>query len=462
MRHDFSIDYHSVVLSPSSVGSGVPTCVAGPPWPQLMGGAGSKDIGPSFFFFRVGRLYPVAFPSHPSSMARYPPPRHPPGRPPPPPPAFRTLGLAATLAGAGFAAGLLSSWVAPPGGAAATLPVATYAEQTSFWRGRHLFFAVSPGRSGTRFLASLLATAADPPLVAAHEPHPQMGGPVLRQVLFTPGGRAASLANRTATKVGAMARALAGTTPDVGYAETSHQFVVTWADAVLGALADAAAGVTVVVLRRPPADVAVSQARLSWFSPGHSGWGVWYYDPALVDEAEAVLPPPPGSAAAAAAAAAAASSGGGRRPAGTTPRPAAASADWAVPAGSSRPPAAALVDYNLDVAARGRALAATIAERQAAGAWSRVRLVTVDVDSLGRLEGGRTALARMGVVPDEARLTALYASAPGGTGGTAGAARNDRADKKARGGVGRSISEAAVRRALRAAAATRGSDRGGD
>ncbi|KAK1857624.1 hypothetical protein I4F81_000240 [Pyropia yezoensis] len=384
-------------------------------------------------------------------MARYPPPRHSSRRSPPLPPAIRTLGLAAAVAAAGFATGLVSSWVVPPGGGGgATLSAASYAEQTSFWRDRHLFFAVSPGRSGTHFLASLLATAADPPLVAAHEPHPQMGGPVLRQVLYTPGGRAASLANRTETKVGAMARALAGTTPGVGYAETSHQFVVTWADAVLGALADAAAGVTVVVLRRPPADVAVSQARLGWFSPGHSGWGVWYYDPARVDAAEAVLPPPPGSAAAAAAAD---SGGGGRRPADATPRPAAATADWAVPPGSSRPPAAALVDYNLDVAARGRALAATIADRQAAGAWSRVRLVTVDVDSLGHLDGGRAALARLGVVPDEARLAALYASAPGGAGG---AARNDRADKKARGGGGRAISEAAVRRALQAAAAARG------
>lgn len=392
-------------------------------------------------------------------MARSPPHRHPPGRPPSPPPAIRTLGLVAAVAAAGYATGVLSSWVAPPGGAAATLPAAVYAERTSFWRGRHLFFAVSPGRSGTHFLASLLATAADPPLVATHEPHPQMSGPVLRQVLYTPGGRAASLANRTATKVGAIARALAGTTPDVGYAETSHQFVVTWADAVLDALADAAAGVTVVLLRRPPADVAVSQARLGWFSPGHSGWGVWYYDPARVDAAEAVLPPPPGSAAAAAAAAVGA---GRRRPAGATPRSVSATADWAVPPGSSRPPAAALVDYNLDVAARGRALAATIADRQAAGSWSRVRLVTVDVDTLGHVDGGRAALARLGVVPDEARLAALYASAPGaGAGGAGVAARNERAEKKARGGGGRAISEAAVRRALRAAVAARGSGRGG-
>ncbi|OSX79026.1 hypothetical protein BU14_0091s0006 [Porphyra umbilicalis] len=295
----------------------------------------------------------------------------------------------------------------PPGGGGGAAPAAAHAAATGFWARRHLFFAVSSGRSGTHFLSALLRTAASPPLVATHEPAPQMGGPTLRTVLYTPGGRAGSLSARAAAKVGAMARALAGTRPDVGYAETSHQFVVTWADAVLGALADAAASVTVIVLERPVADVAASQARLGWFGPRHSGWGVWYYDPARVTPAERALPPPPGSAAAAA---------DPQAPAPTTA--AGAAAAWAVPPGGPRPPAAVLVDYNLDVAARGRALVAAIRARHAAGAWPRVRVVHVDVGGLARVEGGRAALNRLGVVPDEGRLAALYAGTAGG-GGTA-------------------------------------------
>lgn len=115
---------------------------------------------------------------------------------------------------------------------------------------RRSIFCISPGRSGTAYLAGLLGSAAG--VEAHHEAEPQMIGPYLRMIERAP--YPASYAGRR-FKAAAIA---AGRAPV--YADTSHMFVKTFHDVVVRECE----GVEVVILRRPLARVLKSFVELSY------------------------------------------------------------------------------------------------------------------------------------------------------------------------------------------------------
>lgn len=151
-----------------------------------------------------------------------------------------------------------------------------------FWRGRHLVFCISPGRAGSKYLRNVLDTAEG--VIARHEPEPKMNGVFLEQVILQ-GKREETFEERANIKLAAIRDALEGTEPDVVYAETSHMFVKTFSDIILDKLGDVAK-ISIVFLRRPAREMVWSQLRLGWFSKGHSGKNVWYYDPNDVHPSE--------------------------------------------------------------------------------------------------------------------------------------------------------------------------------
>lgn len=237
---------------------------------------------------------------------------------------------------------------------------------TDFWRGRHAVFCVSPGRSGSLFLASVLGVGKG--VFSRHEPSPRMHDVVLRDVLIH-GQRAETFRARTAEKVGAMREALEGTPPSVVYAETSHMFLKTFADVVLHALGDLAR-VSILVLHRPRRDVVWSQLQLGWFSPNHSGRDVWYYGLGDVHPTERMVPNV------------------------TT---------------TSEHFVDALIEYNADIDFRARALERSINDKHKRGAWSGVRLVHVQLADLavGNTSGVESLLSSLGLQVEPARLNLL-------------------------------------------------------
>ncbi len=154
-------------------------------------------------------------------------------------------------------------------------PTTNELDTEDFWHGRHLIFVASSGRSGSGYLSSVLACADG--TISFHEPEPKMNDVDLVNVLIN-GKRAETFSERITRKTGAIREAILGTQPDVVYAETSHMFIKTFADAVLEALGDMEdVRITIIVPKRPVADVVLSQLKLGWFSANHSGRNVWYY-----------------------------------------------------------------------------------------------------------------------------------------------------------------------------------------
>lgn len=238
----------------------------------------------------------------------------------------------------------------------------------ALWHTRHFVFAASPGRAGSRYLAAVLGAAHD--VLALHEPRPQMTGDVLRGTVLS--GRAAkTFEDRAADKVGAIYAALAGTAANVGYAETSHMFVKTFADVVLRRVVPAAGNVTLVVLERDVSDVVWSQVRLGWMRDGHAGLGEWYYDVGDVDAGMAV--------------------------------------DSDGDVGAGRTQAERLFWYNADVAVRTRAVVREVRAAQREGKMQNVRIVQFRVG--GKEEDAVARAARfledIGLVPDPGRLAVL-------------------------------------------------------
>lgn len=151
-----------------------------------------------------------------------------------------------------------------------------------FWRGRHLIFCVSPGRAGSKYLRNALEVTDG--VIARHEPEPKMNGHFLQQVILE-GKRQETFEERANLKISAIRDALEGTDPDVAYVETSHMFIKTFADVVIDKLGGVAK-ISIIFLRRPIRETVWSQLRLGWFSKGHSGKNVWYYDTNDVHESE--------------------------------------------------------------------------------------------------------------------------------------------------------------------------------
>lgn len=121
-------------------------------------------------------------------------------------------------------------------------------------------FAVTAGRSGTKFLAKLLSLFPD--TASKHEPSPSFVH-AMRHAQSNP---EAALAFVRDHKLAAIAR-----TPEARYVETSHLFAKGFAEAFikLGVVPD------VVVLRRHPREIALSLLRMNSV-PARTGLGVRY------------------------------------------------------------------------------------------------------------------------------------------------------------------------------------------
>ncbi|KAK3259695.1 hypothetical protein CYMTET_31320 [Cymbomonas tetramitiformis] len=157
-----------------------------------------------------------------------------------------------------------------------------------------VIFCASPGRCGTLYLSSLLATAeafstgsaGGPPepraLQSTHEPAPQV-----TYLDFPKTLRTHTLAETFEPKAGkgfALRRAIGELGTDGVYIETSHMFVKTWMDVAYEMLAGVA-DIHVVILRRYVPEMLMSRASL-----GHMRGGVAY----LASEQKDDVSPPNG------------------------------------------------------------------------------------------------------------------------------------------------------------------------
>ncbi|KAA8499772.1 hypothetical protein FVE85_7357 [Porphyridium purpureum] len=247
--------------------------------------------------------------------------------------------------------------------------------ERAFWRDRRLYFVVSPGRAGTKFMSNVFNCALN--VRSFHEIEPKMNNETLHAVLLG-GRREASFAARAAVKVSAIEEALLGSSPEIGYAETSHMFVKTFADVVLERLVrEGDANVTIILLRRRMEDIVRSQAQLGWFLPGHSGRDNWYYSPREVHVSEQVLP-------------------------GLVEQ---------TQKGPHRRPTQLdhLLEYNMDVIQRGELLRAQVEADQEL--QDRVRFVRLDLEQLSDTGTTQQFLEQeLGLQVDPARLSHLFLS----------------------------------------------------
>jgi len=138
--------------------------------------------------------------------------------------------------------------------------------------GLRLVFCAASARSGTGFLARLLAVA--PTVDSGHERAPTMSGPWLRDIGER--GLAATRSHRRA-KADAIAVELERSSPNGVYVDTSHLFLTAFHDVVLDGFDHSR--IRIVALRRDPVDVARSMHLLGWFSELNSVWPDWLLDP---------------------------------------------------------------------------------------------------------------------------------------------------------------------------------------
>ena len=167
-----------------------------------------------------------------------------------------------------------------------SLSRAAFKAEMNVFAGRRFVFCVTPGRSGSKYMKAVLNAASD--IISLHEPHPQMNDGVLRSVIIE-GKRRETLEMRSKMKLESIAKIMYGTPAGVAYAETSHMFVKTFADVVLNALENVSREVVILYVHRDLADVVLSQMRLGWFQPSHSGNKVWYYNIEDVHASERVI-----------------------------------------------------------------------------------------------------------------------------------------------------------------------------
>lgn len=146
-------------------------------------------------------------------------------------------------------------------------------------RRRSFVFVISPGRSGSQFVARLLDATAD--AAAVHEPRPRMNGAFLRGLSEE---RLAATYARRRVKLVQLLTAVAALPQGHTYVETSHMFVKTFYDVVLDYFLE----VKLVHLRRSVPRVMRSFAELGYFSDGSTHWRHWMHDPY---ESEPLLTP---------------------------------------------------------------------------------------------------------------------------------------------------------------------------
>lgn len=141
-------------------------------------------------------------------------------------------------------------------------------------------FCINAGRSGSNYLAEILATAQG--VAAFHEAEPTMHGEPLHQVNSAP--LSSSYAERR-VKVDGIVRLLAERPWAITYAETNHMFIKTFFDVVVNELH----GVEVIYLRRDPAHVLKSFVELGYFSSLNPVWPDWMSSPNAVTAAHRAL-----------------------------------------------------------------------------------------------------------------------------------------------------------------------------
>lgn len=117
-----------------------------------------------------------------------------------------------------------------------------------------LFFSSNPGRSGSKFLSTVLARDAE--IASFHEDWPN-----LSEELITPAEKAEIIASTVE---------LTGK----NYADTTHMFIRTFAEAIFSRFQEAQ--VSVICLRRDPLEAITSMLQLGWFSSHSRAWEKWF------------------------------------------------------------------------------------------------------------------------------------------------------------------------------------------
>ena len=141
-----------------------------------------------------------------------------------------------------------------------------------------LIFCINSGRSGSKYLASLLGSAQT--VDGHHEAVPTMSGCYVTMV-----NQAGYERSRTARRIkaDAISARLEHLPEGTTYAETNHMFIKTFFDVVLERYDD----VVVIVLRRELAQVLKSFIELRYFTTDNPFWRDWMTQP---DAVTAALP----------------------------------------------------------------------------------------------------------------------------------------------------------------------------
>jgi hypothetical protein len=147
---------------------------------------------------------------------------------------------------------------------------------------RRLIFSINSGRSGSKYLAQLLATAHQ--VTSFHEAEPKMSGEFIDMINSKP--MEASREKRR-VKAAAIAEVLRGSGPEEIYAETNHTFITTFYDVVLEEFHN----VDVINLRRGLALVLKSFIEMGYFSPLNPLSFAWMSSPNAITAALPAIGP---------------------------------------------------------------------------------------------------------------------------------------------------------------------------
>ena len=139
-----------------------------------------------------------------------------------------------------------------------------------------LIFCINPGRSGSRYLATLIGSAQA--VDSHHEAEPTMSGRYVAMV--NAAGYETSRAVRR-VKADAIAARLACLPDGATYVETNHMFIKTFYDVVVERFEN----VEVVVLQRELARVLKSFMELRYFTSENPFWREWMTEPDAVTAA---------------------------------------------------------------------------------------------------------------------------------------------------------------------------------
>lgn len=147
---------------------------------------------------------------------------------------------------------------------------------------RPVAFVATSGRSGSQFLSELLNQSQD--IFARHEPRPTMTGPFLQAVMTRP---LEDSYEWRRLKIVAVNLALLTRGKHRLVAETSHMFIKTFWDVVLGYYTE----LRVIILRRDLAQVLKSCVELGYFGDANDYWRRWMHVPGVEGEYTEALAP---------------------------------------------------------------------------------------------------------------------------------------------------------------------------